>query len=44
MAAEIVENGVDRTEQEEGQKEIKVGAYYSYSPMKYFYPSIIFLF
>ena len=42
MAAEIVENGVDRTEQEEGQKEIKVGGYYS--PMKYFYPFINFLF
>ena len=42
MAAEIVENGVDSTEQEEGQKEIKVGA--CYSPMKYLYPFIIFLF
>ena len=28
MAAEIVENGVDSAEQEEGQKEIKVEAYY----------------
>ena len=42
MAAEIVENGVDSAEQEEGQKEIKVGAYYS--PMKYFYPFINFSF
>ena len=41
MAAEIVENGVDSAEQEEGQKDIKVGAYYS--PMKYFYPFINFL-
>ena len=43
MAAEIVENGVDSAEQEEGQKDIKVGAYY-YSPMKYFFPFINFLF
>ena len=42
MAAEIVENGVDRTEQEEGQKEIKVGAYYS--KIKYFFPFINFFF
>ena len=40
MAAEIVENGVDSAEQEEGQKEIKVWA--CYSLMKYFYPFFIF--
>ena len=40
MAAEIVENGVDSAEQEGGQKEIKVGAYYS--PMKYLYPFLFF--
>ena len=34
MAAEIVENGVDRTEQEEGQKEIKVEACYATSASK----------
>ena len=42
MAAEIVENGVDSAEQEEGQKDIKVGAYYS--PITYFFPFINFLF
>ena len=39
MAAEIVENGADSTGQEEGQKEIKVGA--CLSPMKYFLSFVI---